>query len=711
MEELTKEEKENKRKPIVHFRPIFFAFMSLLLGILFAKNIYAGEVKYIVLVIVLFTILFFVCIKGKSFIALFICMFVFACGNGMYFLSINAFNNAYNYEGEVVVTGRICDDYEEKNNFIAGTIEDVTINGESAGNIYLTIYNRSEALHPGDQIAFEAILSKKPLFELGSFRYDYVRSGTVYYSSVYYEDLTIVSGEMKLDESVRKFIKEILVSSMGEENAYIAYAVLTGEKSGVEDDIYDNYKSAGILHLLTVSGLHVGIFASFISFILKKCKAGRWLNFIVTAIILLFYAYVCGFSPSVVRASIMYLVFLFSFIAGKQYDTLSSLGVAGILICLINPLYAFDAGFLMSFFCIVMIALLNRTFNNWLCKFLPKWASSYLSVTICASLGTLPFLASFYSSYNFLSLFANLIVVPLFSVVFVSLLIFTIIALLLPFMKFLLIVSDCMFIGLNYIASFYSSNVLSIELSPLNEEISIFAFLTLFSLSSFLMVNIKSRSIVSCVFACLFVISSIVSLFPVKNTESEIYYVNNSSSSSIFVRAKSGKTMMIGYPFYLKKFLDYTKIRDVNYVISLNAFIEDEKEFLDSRGLIANYTYGEENLNDLTQMVIETNREYTAEDFKFCVYSENNVNIGINVFFDNISLFFAISDNLSYNEKVYLLENLPKTDYLFLEKNFDLLQAVNYELSFSKPYSKSVDYCYSGYGNIKIKGKEVRSLG
>ena len=57
----------------------------------------------------------------------------------------------------------------------------------------------------------------------------------------------------------------------------------------IDSKVYDNYKSAGMLHILTVSGLHVGVFASIISFILKKLKANKWVNFVITSIILLFF--------------------------------------------------------------------------------------------------------------------------------------------------------------------------------------------------------------------------------------------------------------------------------------------------------------------------------------------------------------------------------------------------------------------------------------
>ena len=137
---------------------------------------------------------------------------------------------------------------------------------------------------------------------------------------------------------------------MGEENAPLAYAVLFGDRTQVSDDILTSYNNAGILHLLAVSGLHVGFIAGLIYALLSKLKLKRLFSFIITACLLLFYNYLCNFTPSVVRATIMICVGLFANVLGKKSDTLTTIGIAGILTLLIKPLWAFDIGFQLSYF-------------------------------------------------------------------------------------------------------------------------------------------------------------------------------------------------------------------------------------------------------------------------------------------------------------------------------------------------------------------------
>ncbi len=706
--------KDKSKKTIIHFRPIFFAFLSLLIGIIFARRIYYGNLEYIILTIVLFAVLFLVCFYQKRFVPFLICVFIFAIGNGLFFLSEKPFNDLPNYEGYVSVVGRVADDFEDHGNKISFTLEDVKINGKESKNIYLTTDN-GEKIQTGLTLVFEAIVTKQPLFEFGNFRTDYTRNNVAYYASVDIENVKVFPGKMKFDEKVRLKIKEALLSGMSEENAYIAYAVLTGEKSGIDHDIYENYKHAGIVHLLCVSGLHVGIFAGFLAFILKLCKVNKWVRFGITFAVLLLYMYICGFVPSVVRASIMSLVFLLAFIVGKQNDSLSSVGLAGIIICLINPFYAFDVGFLMSFFCIVLINLLYRPIFKILGKILPKWIGSYLSLSICASLATIPFLASFYNSYNFLSLIANVIVVPLFSFVFIALLILTILSAIMYFLSPLLIISDYMFMALNWMASFYNTPILSVNMTPLNPEITAFAFLLIFSLSNFLMVGAKNRMIIASVFACFFIISCALSFIPVNNKDSEVHYVSSYDSSSLLLRSKNGSSMIVGdvNPYFTKRHFDYISQGDVDYCISAYKHGKETLSFLENRDLIQDYVYdlSEESLGSI---FIEPNKELHIGDFHVKICEYDNVKLGIQIDFDELSLFFAFTEVLSYNEREYIINNVEQVDIVFAEYNRDIMKLIVANTTISKPYYGEADYSHGVFGNIiatKIGNKiKVRCL-
>lgn len=719
MEEKKDFTKEKNRKAIFHFRPMFVIFLLLLVGVIFARKIYFGDITYIILTVIIFLLVLFYSLHKKNAMFFAVCTLVFACGNGLYCLSILPFNNQPNYDKSVSIVGRIKDDIAYSGTMVTVTIENVKVDGEPTSNMSLKIYN-CENLTAGNSIAFEGVPVKEPLFNLNYFRNSYVRDGVVYSCSLDFDEATFVEGGLKFDESVRKTIKDTLLSSMSEENAYIAYAVLTGEKSGIDGEIYNNYNASGMLHILTVSGLHIGIFAGMVSFLLKLCKAKRWLNFLLTAIILFLYCYICGFAPSVVRASVMYLVFLLSFLSGKQYDSLSSIGLAGIILILVNPLFVFDVGFLMSFFSVMFIAILFKPLSRLLCKIFPKVISQTMAITLCTMIGTLPFISSFYSNFNFLAIFANLFTVPFFSVCFVLLFAFLIITLILPFMNFLLVVSDWSFYALNFIASFYSDNVLSVPLTPLYEGVSLSGFLICLLISDFVMLSSRAKMVCLSVLGTIFISFVAVSFVPNRNSESEIYYLNSYSSYSpiLYLKSRSGDSMLIDFEenFGTKRFLDFVRYSDINFYISHDRPSEKFTEFLKGREAKASYYFEEETENSADKQVIkaETNQTYDFGPFKFCFYQKGAKYLGTRVEFDDTSIFFAKSENLEYNELVYLLANVPKVKFLFLNNRLEYLEGVKHEQSISIMYSKNTKYSYATYGDMKIIDSgiiKVRGIG
>ena len=119
-----------------------------------------------------------------------------------------------------------------------------------------------------------------------------MRSKIAYSSSVQGSELSLVSGGKTFDETARESIKEVLFKNMDEQNAGVAYAVLTGDQSYVTTEIDDAYRFSGIIHLLTVSGLHVSFLIGLIAWVMKKCRVNRFVNFGLTLCLLLLYAYI-----------------------------------------------------------------------------------------------------------------------------------------------------------------------------------------------------------------------------------------------------------------------------------------------------------------------------------------------------------------------------------------------------------------------------------
>ena len=553
-------------KKFLNFRYPFYCFLALLFGAVVAKGLYAGVVETIIIVGVA---LLFVAIMSacyRKFLPLLMIIVFFFVGNGTFFLGMTSFDNK-EYEGEVAVVGRVTDTlFTSEENYSNVLLEDVSIDGEKAKNVRLFVYGNGD-VEVGDILAFSSTVEAVKPFNLGVFNLTSYRNGIGYSSSVNFSDIVITEGNMKIDEAFRSSVKEALLGNMSERNAYIAYAVLFGDQSGIDDEVDEVYRNSGIVHVLTVSGLHIAFIVGALMLLLKLFKGNKFLSLTIISIVLFFYCYLCGFTPSVVRATIMAIVLLLSRICNRPYDGLNSLAIAGFVIVCFSPLSTVDVGFLMSFFCVMFILLLAKPFTKLLSFVMPRKVASVMAVSISAQIGILPFTASFFSSFNFLSVFANFLVIPIFSIIFPALFV---LAFLLSFMSFLgpvLIVFDYAFDLVFIIASFFSSTTLQVPLKPFSLSISTLIVIFFFTLSSFFVVKGIGRLLVCSSVAFMLVLSLIVPYLPTNNFTS-VSFVESYSGEMIVLTSKDGGTLYYGDDYYYQTFSSQDRSYAVNYYLS-----------------------------------------------------------------------------------------------------------------------------------------------
>ncbi len=192
-------------------------------------------------------------------------------------------------------------------------------------------------------------------------------------------------------------------------------SLLFGDKSGLPAEVQTAFRDSGTMHVLAISGLHVGILVGVVWFLLSLVQIRGWTRMAICAAVITMYMLVTGMRPPVVRAGIMALAVLLALSLQRKAAPLASLGVAGILILLFDPQALFTPSFQLSFAAACsIIAGLNacapvvtrlrpRLVRNWLV--LP------LVVSTAAFLGTAPLLlAHFYRLQTLSCLFSPLIV-------------------------------------------------------------------------------------------------------------------------------------------------------------------------------------------------------------------------------------------------------------------------------------------------------------
>jgi competence protein ComEC len=162
---------------------------------------------------------------------------------------------------------------------------------------------------------------------------------------------------------IRARADQMLSESMDKTSAAVTFGILMGDTTKIESDLLDNMRYGGIAHIFAVSGLHVGALYAFILLLFSKTalkKLPAVCQFISLTAILLFYAGICGFSPSIVRAMTLCLVGYFMRKLGGRSDGLNTLGLSAILILLITPCALFEIGFQLSFAACLGILLFSK---------------------------------------------------------------------------------------------------------------------------------------------------------------------------------------------------------------------------------------------------------------------------------------------------------------------------------------------------------------
>ena len=685
------------KERLLNFRLVFYPFLALFFGITMARKFYAGNLEVILLVLALFVGITILLLSKKLYKILLILLVFFFAGNGMYFIGSTTFN-VKSWTQPVSVVGRISDDIENRGYSLSVVLDDVKINGESSHNIRLEIENYGE-INVGDIVAFEGKLTKSKMFNLESFNSADYRAGVRYCASVDFDDLVAGEGFLKFDEKVRLAVKESLYKNMSEKNAGISFAVLFGDKSDVDEGTQNAYKTSGIIHVLTVSGLHVGFLTSLLYFVLKLCKANKYVRLIITTIFIIFYAYLCGFTPSVLRAGIMAVVLMLSKIFERRYDSLNSLGVAGFIICLFSPLSALDIGFQMSFFCVAGIIILAPTITKFLSKFIPNKIASLIALSISAQIGIIPFTANFFATLNILSVFANLLVVPIFSIIYPILFLIGFLSKFLNFMGIFLKIVDFVLVAVGGIANFFGSANLNFAISPFKTSIATIYFIMVMTVGKFILrkglVKFFAFSVLTVILAVTF------GFFLIPNKiQNQIVFLGDKNYSSVIVETK-GQKVAIGQSSTLLRYLDKTQTKDLKYFVALDYLSDYYFDAISEHGV--KIFIGDQN-NDKNKNfeIFEENKSYIVGKFGIEYIKKENTQ-GVLVSFGDNKIFVASSEEKDYN----ILENM-NLNFVFSstgeEKTANFIDVTS---------ECGGDYCLEEVGNMKFifNGKDWSKRG
>lgn len=306
-------------------------------------------------------------------------------------------------------------------------------------------------------------------------------------------------------------------------NSYL-YAFILGKSSYIDNESYNNYKINGVTHLFALSGLHVSLFSSIILFILNKLKFNEKTSFIITSIFLIFFSFIASFTPSILRATIFFILSSLNKIYYTFIKPKNILIVTFSILTFINPFYIFDTGFILSFTITYFILLLNENTT------IKGNIKSILVISILSFLSSLPIIINFSYEVNIIGFINNILFIPLVTNIIFP---FSLIVIIIPKFSYILFILT----SIMETISKYSSNLLNITIyfqKLTSLEIIIYYVLLIISIK-------KNKKLLS----ILFIFILILYLKPNFDKNTYVYFIDVSQGDSALIVTKNNKSILV----------------------------------------------------------------------------------------------------------------------------------------------------------------------
>lgn len=305
------------------------------------------------------------------------------------------------------------------------------------GNVILTLDTLEGIYETGDFVAFNTELeSFRNETNPGSFDAEY------YYGTHHYVGRAFITSncisKIGTRENLNTFfsrwqneIGDHMKSWLPESVSGIGVALLLGNKADIDQDVLDSFSNTGAMHVLAVSGLHVGIILVIFQYILSFFS--RWISkkqSILFSVVLIWgFGLLSGASPSVIRAVVMFSILALGQVLSRKNNGMNNLILSAIVLLMYDPYYLFDIGFQLSYVALIGILLFQTPVyklilvkQKWL-----DWIWKGSAVGIAATIATTPFMLYWFHQFPNYFLLSNIVVMLLGFIVllFLIILIFT----------------------------------------------------------------------------------------------------------------------------------------------------------------------------------------------------------------------------------------------------------------------------------------------
>lgn len=396
-------------------------------------------------------------------------------------------------------------------------------------------------------------------------RRDYDIDAAIYLRSRYDYEIIAHVGTSKESTlgSMRTYVTGVLSSAITDTLASrFVEAVLIGAGNSLPPETWQEFNRAGLTHILVVSGFNLGLVAVFVYYLLRLLRIrSRMLRSVITLVIVITYLLVIGGQPSILRATIVVVVFLAARIFERKTDLLNITAAAACINLVINPNELFNIGFQLSYgavFSLVMIApqfdrlLLSKSTAVSSKDKIVRILSQTFIGTLSVFLGTLPILLYHYQQVSIVGLVSNILIIPVSGLVTILGMIVIPLSLVSSFLASLygegleLLVKVTL--GISHAASSLPFAVITLP-RPTTVSIVLFTCVLIYCISSQTRTSFIGRMVVSITFVAVFMLINVpfVSAITQEEGKLKVLFFDVGQGDAALIRTPSGKNYMIDF--------------------------------------------------------------------------------------------------------------------------------------------------------------------
>jgi competence protein ComEC len=307
-----------------------------------------------------------------------------------------------------------------------------------SGNIILYLLKDSAQpiLDYGSRIIFkQALIPIKNAGNPGGFDYQrYAAFNNTYYQVFLKKQDYVITSQKTYNRfrqllfTTRNFVINAFKKNIpGAKESGMAEALLVGYKEDLDKSLVEQYANTGVVHIIAISGMHLGLIYGLLYIFLRPLrnkKYGKIINAVLIISALWFFSLLTGAAPSITRSAIMFTILVAGSSFAKKSGIYNALALSAFLLLLVNPFNLWDVGFQLSYAALFSIAVLGKPITNaiHLNNAILKQVWQLIAITLAAQVFTLPLVLFHFHQFPISFLLANIVAVPLSSIILYCLL-------------------------------------------------------------------------------------------------------------------------------------------------------------------------------------------------------------------------------------------------------------------------------------------------